>query len=256
MRYVVAFALGWALGAVICLGLPAHAATASKMSLIGSADLARLDTGGHNYASAFPWIACGLGQLPCQPGQAHVYTSWASLSRDIRNKTLKAGMTVLEDNEKWRLTPLREQARQPYYIRREVSAAHAAGLKIILTVNFGSATIDKAYLADAAGDGADTVSMQLQGADNNPASYLSHTRADVNAIRARSRTVHIWDGLSTDAGGVPAKASNLIASWRKTWRLVNGFWLNVPIWHRGTGCELQGCPLIGQAFLAGIGVTG
>ena len=118
-------------------------------------------------------------------------------------------------------------------------------------------------------DGADAVSAQLQGADNTPASmraaaaiqaspatYLTLTKQAVTAIRKASKRVPIWDGIATDAGGVPANPANMITDYHETYALVQGYWINLNQWNRGpaNGCERTGCGAIGREFLTGIGV--
>ncbi len=61
----------------------------------------------------------------------------------------------------------------------------------------------------------------------SPATYLTLTKQAVTAIRKASKRVPIWDGIATDAGGVPANPANMITDYHETYALVQGYWINL-----------------------------
>ncbi len=252
----------------------AHAGSvqrAPKLELIKDNDLAAI---GGQYAPAFPYVACGVGTGgpyastwgPCHVGQTPTYASWTTLRAAEAAGSLKAYGTILFDFEAWSFTPAAEQKAAAEYISKAVGTVHYNHQKIIVTVNFGSQATDNTLSADAAAAGADDVSLQAQGADNSPeahlimntpATFLADVKAAIAAVRAKSKTVPIWLGLATDAGGVPANPVNLVTDYTETYSLASGFWLNANQWAppQGQACAPVGCPAVAQAFLSGIGVN-
>ena len=143
--------------------LPARAATvpaASKLQLIKDNDLAIAldDNGTYDYGHDFSYIACGTGTgppyastyAPCSAGQTPTYASWVTLRHDCFFKILQPGQTIMFDIENWSFTPATERANPAKFIKNAVGTAHLNKLKIIVSANFGKATTDIGYLADAA----------------------------------------------------------------------------------------------------------
>ena len=271
---VIASAMLCAATGVALAPSSAHAGTvqlAPKLELIKDNDLAAI---GGQYAPAFRYIACGVGTGgpyastwgQCHAGQTPTYASWTALRSAEAAGNLKAYPVILFDFEAWSFTPADEQKAAAEYISKAVGTVHYNHQKIIVTVNFGSQATDNTLSADAAADGADDVSLQVQGADNSPeahlimntpATFLADVKAAIAAVRAKSKTVPVWLGLATDAGGVPANPANLVTDYTETYSLTSGFWLNSNQWAppHGQGCAPVGCPAVAQAFLSGIGVT-
>lgn len=232
----------------------------SKLALIKQNDLAAV---GNKDAPDFGWIACDLGMArrygtktgSCRNGQVPVYASYWALKRAIVLGRVKAGMTILFDQEIWKSTPAREQARPEYYIRAAAQLAHANGVLIIESV-YEPTMAGEIAVEVAAAPYADVISIQSQRWDQHPSQFTNYVSQSVAAIRAVSPTVPIMAGLATDAGGQPVTASEMVREYDQTWNMVNYFWLNAAQWPRprGTGCAPRGCGRVGDRFLADIGV--
>jgi hypothetical protein len=169
---------------------------------------------------------------------------------------VSGGMTILFDQETWKWTPEREQARPQHYIRAAAQLAHAHGVFIIETV-YEPTTAREIAVEVAAAPYADVISIQSQKTDQHPDQFTSYVTQSVAAIRAVSPTVPIMAGLATDAGGHPVTASMMTREYDQTYSLVSYFWLNAAQWRRptGHGCAPRGCGRIGARFLTDIGAN-
>ncbi len=199
------------------------------------------------------------------PGYAPIYTSEQAMWDDLHHRHhLDKGDYAIFDIETWSFTPALdpvsvtpavERANPSLYIELADKLAHVAGVRLIVTPYAQSASKERAEDAVAAKYGAYAVDIQGQAFTRQPRQYLRYV-ADSAAIirRAGSRTL-VLAGLATDAGGIPATASEMYWSWRNVRSLVDGFWLNVAVWQapRGQGCApVDGCASTGVAFLARI----
>jgi hypothetical protein len=232
----------------------------SKLALIKQNDLAAI---GKKYAPDFNWIACGLGTAPpygtktgrCRKGQVPVYASYWVLKSAIASGRVKAGMTILFDQEIWKWTPAREQAHPEHYIRAAALLAHAHGVFIIESV-YEPTTASEIAVEVAAAPYADVIAIQSQKSDLHPGRFTSYVSQSVAAIRGVSSTVPIMAGLATDADGQPVTAGEMVREYDQTYSMVKYFWLNAAQWRppRGHGCAPRGCGRVADRFLADIGV--
>jgi hypothetical protein len=182
------------------------------------------------------------------------YASYWALKHAIAAGKVRGGMTILFDQETWKWTPEREQARPRYYIRAAARLAHAHGVFIIETV-YEPTMAREIAVEVAAAPYADVISIQSQKTDQHPDQFTSYVTQSVAAIRAVSPTVPIMAGLATDAGGHPVTARMMTREYDQTYSLVSYFWLNAAQWPRptGHGCAPRGCGRIGARFLTDIG---
>jgi hypothetical protein len=235
---------------------------AQLLWLVKSNDLAELS---HQAAAdgvslpAFTWIGCGgkSDALPCQPGQAPIFTSYWRLKARA-----EAGWrgTVLFDIEPWQNTPLGERHDPDKWICLAAQLQQTdPHLKVIVTpfAQPPSPVMIKED-AQAARCGAYGVDVQSQFANTMPTRFASFIRAAVRAIRSANPDTEILAGLATNNPSV-VTAAQMTADYHSALRAgVQGFWLNANNWRGRNHCTAaeggNGCPQTGIQFLEDIGM--
>lgn len=135
---------------------------------------------------------------------------------------------------------------------------HYPGARLVVASVFSSALAYHEAVLDAKW-GAWAVDLQDQWATNKPWEYSAVAHKYLSAFTAAGvRRPVLCDNLSSNPGGMPVTAANMILSYEKTWRIFPIFWVEDPVWvirsngQPAPGCASEGCPLITKEFLAKI----
>ena len=164
-------------------------------------------------------------------------TSLAAVKRIVGRSRAGGGFAaILLDIERWRFTPSGEAAHPVQTALQAASAAHRAGLGLVVAPALDLAhgtrspvqTLLGADLYGRLARVADGVEVQAQGLERDPSAYRSFVLAAVAQMRSAHPGIPVWAGLSTNpTSGVPTLAM-LLADIRAVDGVVQGFWLNVP----------------------------
>lgn len=238
------------------LALPA-AVQPGKLWLIKQNDLAAI---GRQYAPDFTYIACGAATqtgrygVPggqCHRGQTETFANYWRLKSAIAEGRIKAGQTILFDQEDWKFTPARESADPTRYAVLIGKLCQAAGVRLIFT-GVVKGIVPELAVYEAAAPYAYAIGVQTQRYKGNPATFRSYAHRAATALRAINPSVKIILGLSPDAGGKPITAARMVDEYKTTYTLADGYWLNVASWAppKGVGCAVNGCTATARAFLA------
>ncbi len=153
---------------------------------------------------------------------------------------------VLYDPEAWSFTPPAEQ-RDPVGAAAEAAAAaHAHGLRFIVTpaLNLTTALAPgglprwqaflRLGLAGRMAQVADVIELQAQSLERNAATYTAFVEAAASQANRANPRVTVLAGLSTNPPGAVVNSQQLISAMEATRSLVAGYWLNIP--GQGTRC--------------------
>lgn len=192
------------------------------------------------------------------------FSSVASLRSALARDALPAGTrAVLYDPEVWPYTPASEQ-RDPVRSATEAAElAHARGLQIIVSPALNLTTVLEAGnpgphwrtfldlgLAGSMARVANTVELQAQSLERDPAAYASFVREAAAQARAGNPNVTVLAGLSTNPPGATVDSQQITAAIQASQADVDGYWLNIP----GDGARCPAChaaqPSIGAAVLS------
>ncbi|MCY0885482.1 MAG: hypothetical protein OWV35_06300 [Firmicutes bacterium] len=165
------------------------------------------------------------------------FASEAALARAVRTGRLPPGIRGLGyDNERWPLTPAREQRNPARYVARAAALAHRHRWAYL---QLGNLPVDGSRVGGARW--AQVIDLQVQSAERDPARYAALVRRWTAAARRRNPQVQVVAGLSTNPPpGTPVTLAELEADVRASERVVNGYWLNLP--EPGRACPRCGPP--------------
>jgi hypothetical protein len=185
------------------------------------------------------------GQQPLPGFSARTVVTFASasaLAAAVNGRQIPAGTYgVLYDPEAWDFTPLAEQQDPVQAATRAAAAAHAHGLRLIVTPALNLTTVlapasrlprwqqflDLNLIGGLARV-ADVVELQAQSLERDTAAYTSFVRAGAGQARAAKPGISVLAGLSTNPPGEPVDSQQLTAAIQATKSLVDGYWLNIP----------------------------
>jgi hypothetical protein len=207
------------------------------------------------------------GQQPLSGADATPVVSFSSVAK-LRS-TLAAGglptgtQAVLYDPEVWAYTPAAEQRDPVLAAAQAAGMARSHGLKIIVApaMNLASAldpgssaprwrTLLDLHIIGPMARVADTVELQAQSLERDPAAYATFVREAAAQARAANPKVTVLAGLSTNPPGAAVDSQQLTAAIRASRADVDGYWLNIP----GSGPRCPGCnagqPELGAAVLS------
>lgn len=170
------------------------------------------------------------------------FASAAALTAAVSGGRLAAGTYgVLYDPEAWSYTPLAEQRDPVGAASRAAAAAHAHGLRLIVTpaLNLGTVlspgakgprwrTFLSLRLAGRLARVADVIEVQAQSLERDAGTYASFVRAAASQARTANPAVSVLAGLSTNPPGAPVDGSQLAAAVGASRSAVAGYWLNIP----------------------------
>jgi hypothetical protein len=199
---------------------------------------------------------CRVYQL-LQPGQRPlgglvtvpvvVFPSAADLVKAVTGRHLPAGTgAVLYDPEAWSFTPASEQRNPGQAAQRAAAAAHAHGLKLIVTPALNLVTVRghssaprwqqflSQRIAAAVAVHADFVELQAQSLERSAATYSSFVRQGAAQVRTANPQAAVLAGLSTNPPGAAVSPQHLTAAIAATRGIAAGYWLNIP--GRGPKC--------------------
>lgn len=176
-----------------------------------------------------------------------VFSAVADLVKAVTGGHLPAGTgAVLYDPEAWSFTPVSEQRNPGQAAQQAAAAAHAHGLKLIVTPALNLVTLRghssaprwqqflSQRIAAAVAVHADFVELQAQSLERSAATYASFVRQAAAQVKAASPQAAVLAGLSTNPPGAPVSSSHLTAAISATRGMVSGYWLNIP--GRGPKC--------------------
>jgi hypothetical protein len=194
------------------------------------------------------------------------YSSVPELSSALADNTLPAGTgAVLYDPEAWSYTPADEQHDPVQAATQAARLAHAHGLKIIVApalnlttvLDPGSSaprwrTFLNLGLAGPMAKVADTVELQAQSLERDPAAYATFVREAAVQARDANPNVTVLAGLSTNPPGAAVDSQQLTGAIEASRADVDGYWLNIP----GQGPRCPTCnaprPDLGVAVLSAV----
>jgi hypothetical protein len=210
------------------------------------------------------------GQQPLPGFSAETVFTFASasaLAAAVNGHRIPAGTYgVLYDPEAWEFTPLAEQEDPVQAATQAAAAAHAYGLRLIVTPALNLTTVltptsrlprwqqflDLNLIGGLA-KVADVVELQAQSLERDTATYASFVQAAAEQARASKSGISVLAGLSTNPPGEPVDSQQLTAAIQATKSIVDGYWLNIP----GQGPQCPTCnaarPDIAIETLLGIG---
>jgi hypothetical protein len=201
----------------------------------------------------------GVGATPVV-----TFPSVAGLRSALADDALPAGTkAVLYDPEAWSYTPLAEQRDPVQAAAQAARLAHAHGLKIIVSPALNLTTVMQPGrsaqrwqtfldlgIAGSIARVADTVELQAQSLERQPAEYAAFVRAAAAQARAASPGVTVIAGLSTNPPGAVVDSEQLTTAIQSSRADVQGYWLNIP----GNGPRCPTCraaqPAVGAAVLS------
>jgi hypothetical protein len=209
------------------------------------------------------------GQQPLTGASAEpvvTFSSVAELRAALASNALPPGTrAVLYDPEAWSYTPAAEQRDPVGAAAQAAGLAHAHGLKIIVSPALNLTTVLAPGgstphwqqfldlgLARSIARVADTVELQAQSLERDPAAYATFVREAAAQARAGNPDVSVLAGLSTNPPGAAVDSHQLTAAIQASQADVDGYWLNIP----GNGPRCPTCnapqPNIGAEVLTGV----
>ena len=192
------------------------------------------------------------------------FSSVATLRSTLADNGLPAGtQAVLYDPEVWAYTPAAEQRDPVLAAAQAAEMARSHGLQIIVApaMNLTSAldpgssaprwqTLLDLHIIGPMARAADTVELQAQSLERDPAAYAAFVREAAAQARAANPKVTVLAGLSTNPPGAAVDSQQLTAAIQASQADVDGYWLNIP----GSGPRCPGCnagqPELGAAVLS------
>jgi uncharacterized membrane protein len=194
------------------------------------------------------------GQLPSAAAGARPVVGFASaalLQAAVRDGKLPAGTSaVLYDPEAWSFTPAAEQRDPVAAARLAAAAAHAQGLRLIVSPALNLTTVLAPgsavprwrqfldlRLAGQLAAVTDVLDVQAQSLERDAPSYAAFVTAAAAQARAANPKVTVLAGLSTNPPGDVVSAQQLVAAVRATQDVLDGYWLNIP----GSGPRCPTC---------------
>ena len=192
------------------------------------------------------------------------FSSVATLRSTLDGNGLPAGtQAVLYDPEVWAYTPAAEQRDPVLAAAQAAEMARSHGLQIIVApaMNLTSAldpgssaprwqTLLDLHIIGPMARAADTVELQAQSLERDPAAYAAFVREAAAQARAANPKVTVLAGLSTNPPGAAVDSQQLTAAIQASQADVDGYWLNIP----GSGPRCPGCnagqPELGAAVLS------
>jgi hypothetical protein len=170
------------------------------------------------------------------------FTSASTLETAVNDNQIPAGTYgVLYDPEAWDFTPLAEQQDPVQAATQAAAAAHAHGLRLIVTpaLNLASVLAPSGNLPrwqqfldlnliGSLAKVADVVELQAQSLERDSATYSSFVQAAAQQARAAKPGIGVLAGLSTNPPGAVVDSQQLTAAIQATKSLVDGYWLNIP----------------------------
>jgi len=179
------------------------------------------------------------------------FSSVAALETALAGGRLPAGTkAILYDPEVWAYTPAVEQ-RDPVQAAAEAAGlARSRGLSFIVapamnlttTLDPGSTAprwqtfLDLRVIGSMARV-ADTVEVQAQSLERDPAAYAAFVREAAAQARVANPKATVLAGLSTNPPGAAVDSQQLTAAIQASRADVDGYWLNIP----GSGPRCPGC---------------
>jgi len=203
------------------------------------------------------------GQKPL-PGFAAqtviTFSSASTLEATVNDDQIPAGTYgVLYDPEAWDFTPLSEQQDPVQAAAQAAAAAHAHGLRLIVTPALNLTTVLSPSsqlprwqqfldlnLIGSLAKVADVVELQAQSLERDSGTYASFVQAAAQQARAAKPGVGVLAGLSTNPPGEAVDSQQLTAAIQATKSLVDGYWLNIP--GQGPRCPTCNAPNPGIAI--------
>jgi hypothetical protein len=192
------------------------------------------------------------------------FSSVATLRSTLADNGLPAGtQAVLYDPEVWAYTPAAEQRDPVLAAAQAAEMARSHGLQIIVApaMNLTSAldpgssaprwqTLLDLHIIGPMARAADTVELQAQSLERDPAAYAAFVREAAAQARAANPKVTVLAGLSTNPPGAAVDSQQLTEAIQASQADVDGYWLNIP----GSGPRCPGCnagqPELGAAVLS------
>jgi len=194
-------------------------------------------------AQVYEILQPGQKPLPGFAAQTVVtFSSASALAAAVDDSQIPAGTYgVLYDPEAWDFTPLAEQQDPVQAAAQAAAAAHAHGLRLIVTPALNLATVlapssqlprwqqflDLNLIGSLA-KVADVVELQAQSLERDSGTYASFVQAAARQARAAKPGIGVLAGLSTNPPGAAVDSQQLTAAIHSTKSLVDGYWLNIP----------------------------
>ena len=169
-------------------------------------------------------------------------TSYVALKKILTSGTLPPGTKgILFDEEDWRFTPSGEIDHPIRYAARAQALAHRYGLTFIFTPGTdlvdavagspsGTDPFQRYLTLGLASQGArvsDVFEIQAQQAEATP-DFLPFAATATAQARAANPDARVLLGMGTEPGGRPVTIRDLLADYRMTRPLVDGYWFNIP----------------------------
>ncbi len=192
------------------------------------------------------------------------FSSVAELRSALADNALPAGArAVLYDPEVWAYTPAAEQRDPVLAATQAAELARSHGLKIIVSPAMNLTTVlDPGssetrwqnfldlHIIGSMARVADTVELQAQSLERDPAAYATFVREAAAQARIANPNVTVLAGLSTNPPGAAVDSQELTAAIQASRADVDGYWLNIP----GNGARCPACnaaqPDLGAAVLS------
>jgi hypothetical protein len=192
------------------------------------------------------------------------FSSVATLRSTLAAGGLPTGtQAVLYDPEVWAYTPAAEQRDPVLAAAQAAELARSYGLKMIVApaMNLTSVldpgstaprwqTLLSLHIIGSMARVADTVELQAQSLERDPAAYATFVREAAAQAKAANPKVTVLAGLSTNPPGAAVDSQQLTAAIRASQADVDGYWLNIP----GSGPRCPGCnagqPELGATVLS------
>jgi hypothetical protein len=189
------------------------------------------------------------------------FSSVAALRSALASNALPAGTgAILYDPEVWAYTPAAEQRDPVLAADQAAELARSHGLKLIVSpamnlvtvLDPGSLTprwqtLLNLHIIGPMARVADTVELQAQSLERDPAAYATFVREAAAQARVANPNVTVLAGLSTNPPGAAVDSQQLSAAIQASRADVDGYWLNIP----GNGPR---CPTCNTAR-PGLGAT-
>ena len=173
------------------------------------------------------WV---IGHSPAAPQYAQRLSNADSLAGLKRN--VQFGHGIVLDLEHWRFTPREEQAHpaKTYKIAARWAMAHGAWLVETPALDLFAPPRIAHYLHSSITRwvSAEAFDIQAQGLERNPRRYARFVHQVTQQLRAYNPSVIVLAGLSNNPGGAAVTPKELLADYRATHQIVNGYWLDVP----------------------------
>ena len=193
------------------------------------------------------------------------FSSVATLQTALADDGLPPGTrAILYDPEVWAYTPAAEQRDPAQAAAQAAELARSRGLGFIVApaMNLTTAldpgntgprwrTFLELRIIGSMARVSDTVELQAQSLERDPAAYAAFVREAAAQARVANPKVTVLAGLSTNPPGAAVDSQQLNAAIQASRADVDGYWLNIP----GSGPRCPSCragqPELGAAVLSG-----